>query len=753
MVQTATLQRQRIAIRVSGLVQGVGFRPHVYRLAQQHRLSGWVRNDGDGVLIQVQGERLSAFVDALSQRCPPLSRIERLIIQEIPAVEEPSGFKVGQSHSTANHTLLPPDTAICKDCRRELFDPGSPYYLFPFVNCAHCGPRYTIANKLPYDRCHTTMASFSMCPSCEAEYHSPEQRRFHAQPTACPRCGPRLSHSPEQIVRYIRAGKILAIKGLGGFHLVCDASNAQALQRLRQTKQRLAKPFAIMLANVASAKLVVELNQQAEKLLQSPQGPIVVLPRLQTSDYQLEELAPGLNKLGVMLPYTALHYLIFHEAAGRPDGVQWLDQRQSLMLVMSSANPNGEPLVIDNDEARQRLCGMADLIVSHDRDIVTPLDDTVVEVQDKVRFYRRARGYVPDAIQLPFKVPSILAVGGHLKNTVCLTRENKAFVSQHIGNLDTPASIDLFETTIDRMCDFLQVKPQIIAHDLHPEFYATRYAQRFGVQTEAVQHHHAHLAAVMAENQLRETCLGLVLDGYGMGDDGNAWGGELMLLNGAQCQRLAHLKPLPQPGGERAAREPWRMAASILHELGRNHEIMERFQDQPLSAEIAVLLEQNQYCPSSSSAGRLFDGVSGLLNICRHNSYEAEAAMRLQSLVTKTPVLEGGWEIKEDQLDLMPLLESLCNCNAIHGANLFHGTLIAALCDWVQVKASKHKTGTILLSGGCFSNTVLSLGVERGLSSMGFKVVTAKGLPVNDGGLSLGQAWVAAMRHGQHGSA
>ena len=742
------LPLRRLAIRVRGQVQGVGFRPHVYRLAQSLQLTGCVRNDGDGVMIEVQGIEPHALVQQLQQSLPVLARIDQLEMNDISTCADEAGFSVNESIQNESHTLLPPDTAVCEDCLTELFDPRSRYYRYPFINCPHCGPRYTVVKKLPYDRPHTSLHEFPMCDACADEYHDMHARRFHAEATVCPACGPRLSHSIADIVEDIKAGKILAIKGLGGFHLVCDATNQAAVTSLRQRKQRDAKPFALMVANIESARQLVKLDDAAIALLSSPQRPVVVLDKLKHSHTVLADaIAPGLKQLGIMLPYTPLHYLLFHQAAAQPAGREWLQQVQDLTLVMTSANPHGEPLVIGNDEARQRLTQIADTIVDHEREIVTPVDDSVMQlVNETPQFIRRARGHVPMAIKLPMEVPTILAVGAHLKNTVCVTRGREAFVSQHVGSLDNPATVAHFEATIERLCDFLQVTPDIIAHDLHPDFISSRYAFAAGLKTEAIQHHHAHLAAVLAEQHIQEPVLGLVLDGYGMGDDGSAWGGELMLLQNADYQRLGHLKPLAQPGGEQAAREPWRMAASVMHALGRSDLITSRFREQALAPQVSMLLEQGLHCPPSSSGGRLFDAVSALLQICTHNRYEAEAAICLQQKVTKPELMRDGWRMCDNMLDLSPLLLRLLNEDAVTGTNLFHGTLIASLCDWVQQQAESQQLSTVLLSGGCFLNGILLQGVTTELQGHGLRVLTSHQLPVNDGGISLGQAWVAALR-------
>ncbi|MDX1811318.1 MAG: carbamoyltransferase HypF, partial [Gammaproteobacteria bacterium] len=562
--------------------------------------------------------------------------------------------------------------------------------------------------------------------------------------TACEVCGPHLSVPVTEIVQRLLAGEILAIKGLGGFHLVCDARNDEAVQSLRARKNRAAKPFAVMAANLASLNKLVDIDEAYSRLIESPQRPIVLAP-IKENTGLADAIAPGLNSLGVVLPYTPLHYLIFNHFAGNPDGTDWLEQLVDLSLVMTSANPGSEPLVIDNLEAKQRLSQIADVIVDHNRDILTRCDDSVMQITQQVpRFIRRARSFVPQAIKLPMEIPSVLAVGGHLKNTICVTRGDQAFLSQHIGDLENRATYVFFEETVNHLLDTLQVKPEIIAHDKHPDFLSTRFAQDYGLPTIAVQHHHAHLAAVMAEHGITKPCIGLALDGFGLGENNQSWGGELLLLDGIHFQRLGHLTPLKQAGADRASHEPWRMAAAVFARLNRSQEIAPYFkQDGALL--LPQMFEKNINCPATSSAGRLFDAAAGLLHIQPISDYEGQAAMMLESLVTQTEVLQGGWQIENNQLDFLPLLETLINCDPVRGANLFHGTLITALAQWLEQNAVQQTTDTILLGGGCFLNQVLSTGLQKELISKGFNVKLAQQAPVNDGGLSLGQAWIAGL--------
>ncbi|HHJ81378.1 MAG TPA: carbamoyltransferase HypF, partial [Candidatus Tenderia electrophaga] len=553
------------------------------------------------------------------------------------------------------------------------------------------------------------------------------------QTITCAECGPRLSMPIKQIVAHLQQGMILAIKGLSGFHLLCDAKNDAAVQRLRQRKQRAEQPLAIMVANIASAKQLAHINNQEAQLLQSQQRPIVVLSKKNNQPIS-KSVAPGLKWLGIMLPYTPLHYLLFHQASEQPNEADWLEQAQSLCLVMTSANTSGEPLIIDNDEARQNLSGIADLIIDHDRVTLTRCDDSVVRVlNQQTGFIRRGRGYAPLAIKLPHAIPATLAVGGHLKNTICITRDDEAFVSQHIGDLNNAANLRYFENSIEHLLSLLNVTPERIAHDLHPDFHSTRYAQSFGLPCYAIQHHHAHLAAVAAEHNIDQPAIGLVLDGFGLGSDQRAWGGELLLLNGPRFQRLGHLQPLKQPGGgDAVAREPWRMAASLLQQIGRGNEIGKRFQSQPAAKHLAQLLQKNIHSPSTSSCGRLFDTANGLLGLTHKSSFEAQAAMQLESLVTTPTIMDDGWQIKNNQLDFSPLLTAMLDMAPVAAANLFHGTLIAGLSEWAAQTARQQETDIVLLSGGCFLNQTLTSGITTTLKRDGFKPCLQTQSPIND---------------------
>ena len=775
--QTPILMRTAAAspiarnIRVRGQVQGVGFRPFVHRLARELGISGWVRNDGEGVEISAHGDShaVQALMLRLRTDAPPLARVDAVESRDASS-EAAAGFAILESAGGPARTAVTPDAATCPLCLTELFDPADRRYRYPFVNCTDCGPRYTITRQLPYDRARTSMAAFELCPACGEEYRDPASRRFHAEPNACRVCGPRLAlldGAGEPVaeddvvaaaVARLLGGEILALKGLGGFHLACDANDPHAVMRLRERKAREEKPFAVMSANPASLRELAEIGGGEESLLGSSQRPIVLLRKKPACDRLLAGIAPGVGWLGAMLPYTPLHYLLFHQAAGRPNGTAWLDRPQALLLVMTSANPHGEPLVIGNDEAVERLAGIADAFVTHDRDILLRCDDSVVrpapEAPARPRFVRRARGFTPRAIPLAHAGPSVLACGGWFKNTVCLTRGSEAFVSQHLGDLDNASACRALEETVAHLMAVLEIRPETVAHDLHPDFHSTRFAAAFaaerGIPALTVQHHHAHVAAVLAEHRVAGPALGLALDGVGLGTDGAAWGGELLRVEGSRSERLGHLAPLGLPGGDRAAREPWRMAASALHALGRGGEIAARY---PGAAGAAVrqMLERGLNAPPTSSCGRLFDAAAGLLGVKDTASFEGQAAMLLEGLAEAhgpaAPLAPGYLLDAAGGLDFRPLLARIADtADAAFGAALFHATVADGLAQWAARAARRSGIATVVLGGGCFLNAILSRSLRAALEQAGFTVLEACQVPPNDGGLSLGQAWVAMQR-------
>ncbi len=814
----------RRRVRVRGQVQGVGFRPYVYGLAVELGLAGWVLNDAAGVELEVQGDprAVADFLSRLPLEAPLLARVDAVETSEL-APEPPgigSAFRIAPSRAGAVRTGITPDAAVCPACLEELFDPKDRRYRYPFINCTHCGPRYTLTRALPYDRPNTSMATFTQCPPCQHEYDDPAHRRFHAQPNACPDCGPRLTlldpngntiitaDPIAETVRRIQVGEILAVKGLGGFHLFCDARNADSVACLRARKHREEKPLAVMAANLHALQGLVEVGDAEAQLLRSRDRPIVLLRKSAACDETLPGVAPGLAWLGAMLAYTPLHFLLFHEAAGRPAGTGWLETEATdgWLLVCTSANPGGEPLVTDNAEAVQRLAGIADALLVHDRDILVRCDDSVIRVgAGGASFLRRARGYTPNAIRLPRSGPSVLALGAWLKNALCVTRADQAFLSQHIGDLDNAATCRSLDETARHLLDILEIRPERIACDRHPDFYSSQLAAAMADELDVplirVQHHHAHLAAVQAEHGIDEPVLGIAMDGVGLGSDGTPWGGELLRLEAAGFERLGHIASLALPGGDRAAREPWRMAAAALHVLGRGGDIAARFPDQPLASKLAELLEHGINSPLTTSLGRHFDAAAGLLGLKPVQRFEGQAAMLLEGLAERhgpAEPLAGGWRIDSGHtLNLHPLLAWLADltfesagearypaeittANAdkararprrprsrtimehgglpplfvpdvpnpsdarqLHAAAVFHATLAAALAEWIQPIAETTGIHRLVFSGGCVLNQVLITDLEQRLTRAGYRVHLPRLAPANDGGLSLGQAWIA----------
>lgn len=764
-------------IEIRGQVQGVGFRPFVYNLAQRFGVIGSVANGPKGVSIFAQADKLQLdqFVSQLASEQPSMSEIESLDVTSIAVEPGLTQFKIIQSEQGDLDLSVTPDAAVCQDCLSELFDPNNRRYLYPFINCTHCGPRYSLITALPYDRPNTTMAKFQLCHRCDSEYTDPVDRRFHAQPTACDECGPQLSFYSDdgqqlqcddpvaQTIELIQQGNIVAIKGVGGFHLACDARNPEAVRRLRERKHRDEKPLAVMAANPGSLQSYVELTDQRVQRLKAMDAPICLVPKKQNSDSLPEELAPDQAWLGVMLPHSPLHYLLFYKAAGSPDGIQWLAEKQDLLLVMTSANRSGNPQVIDNAEALTQLQGIADGYLMHDRDIHTRCDDSVVSMfaEQGGELVRRGRGLSPQYIKLPFEadaqLPSVLAVGAYFKNTICLTKGNRAYVSQHIGDLDNPECCRQLNHTVEQLSAMLDIKPELVVADLHSEFYSTGFAQRFSKQHQIpmlkVQHHHAHIAAVVAEHGIKEPVIGLALDGLGLGDDGTLWGGDLFKVHKADYQRLSSLNPIPLPGGDSAAKEPWRVASGVLFQLDRAEQIEERFGDHKAAAMISQLLQKNINTPMTTSAGRVFDAVAALLGLKEKNSYEAQAAMALESAAYRYLKLQP-WpneslliDTKQSPLNLEPLFARLLDCeDQGYGAALFHQQLITALSRWVADSAVKEGINKVVLAGGCFLNQLLLQGITEQLEAQDLQVVTARKLPCNDGSISLGQAQIALER-------
>jgi len=730
---------RRLRLRVRGAVQGVGFRPHVYGLASRFGLSGFVRNDAEGVLIEVEGAGADHFVHALRLAPPPLARVDSLDVAELPLAGG-SDFVIAATEAGASQTRIGADVAVCEECLSELFDPKSRFHRYPLVNCTHCGPRYTLTRALPYDRAQTSMAPFAMCPNCARDYADPSNRRFHAEPTACRVCGPALDAEIADVAARLRAGGIVALKGLGGYHLICDARDEATVARLRRLKAREAKPFAVMMTNVASAARVADISEAERALLESRQRPIVLA---RSRGVLARSVAPGLAEVGLMLAYTPLHWLVLHALAVEPDFAAWRDAPNDLALVATSANFGGEPLIADDDEARRRLAPIADLVVGHARQIVVRADDSVARILDgKPAFIRRARGFVPEPIDIGVEGPSVLAAGADLKNTITLTRGREAFVSQYIGDLDDRDTIRFRNETIAHLKRMLAIEPEIVACDLHPDFQSTRAAEATGLPIARVQHHLAHVAAVVAEHGLSGGVLGVALDGQGYGTDGRPWGGELITLDGADWRRIGWLEPLPLPGGDAAAREPWRMGVAALAMLGRLDDAALALPGAPNAARLAARFVAGAHFPLTTSLGRAFDAAAALAGVRLVQHYEGQAAMELEALVERPRVGAGLWRIVEGCLVLRPLFAALVdeNLRGREAAELFHGTLIAALDAWIADAAATRGLTQVALGGGCLMNRVLADGLAAALRARGLAVFLPHTAPANDGGVSLGQA-------------
>lgn len=759
--------------RINGLVQGVGFRPTVYRIVTELSLNGEVFNDAEGVGVILEGEeaKVLQFPRILQEQKPPLARIDyiHMFDHEICGYE---GFSITKSQTGQVKTAITADAATCQACLKDLFNKANRRYRYAFTNCTHCGPRYTITRHLPYDRPQTSMAKFPMCPECQSEYDDPLDRRFHAQPNACPNCGPQLRfyrHNKKVIngdpvdltVEAILNGEIVAVKGIGGFHLVCDARNPEAVKRLRQRKHRDDKPLAIMVANLRSARNFVDVNSTEAEILTSSAHPIVLLKKKET--IELDGIAPGLADLGVMLPYTPLHWLIFHSLCGKPSGSEWTEKENlPFALVMTSANLSGFPLEIDNDYAYMRLKDIVDAWLDHDRDILIRCDDSVVRVIDNKPVYiRRSRGYAPEAIKVSKKLPMILACGSHLKNTVAISRDQDIFLSQHIGDLENIETHLMLNETVTHLEKIFEISPQYVACDRHPDFYSTRYAfdeaKTRKIQSFQLQHHASHIAVGMAELGRTEETLGIALDGVGLGDDAQIWGSELLFIDAkGQHKRLGHIKELPLPGGDVAAREPQRMGASVLVLLNRTSEIKNRFPTLQQAEHFDLLVKNPRLSPLTSSLGRWFDAVSSLLGLCYIQHDEARAAMLLETLGSKEkgenlyhlmPIDEMG------VIDPLPFIDQMLTVlnekNVSQWAANFHVTLAYAYARLVkQVAEDLNYEGEIILSGGCLVNRLLHHHLFEALTQLGLRAYCPTKVPPGDGGLALGQIWLTALKTG-----
>jgi len=763
--------RKRKQVRVRGIVQGVGFRPFVFRLAQDLGLSGYVLNSSDGVIAEIEGSepKLTLFLEGIRSQSPPLARIAEVAISEVEPNGE-RGFRILESLSEQQKfVLVSPDVGTCKDCLRDFTDPDNRRYGYPFTNCTNCGPRYTIIQDIPYDRPLTTMAPFHMCARCQAEYDDPANRRFHAQPNACPDCGPSLAlaeggalsrenpivfdppKSSLSILQQVRGrlleGEIVAVKGLGGFHLACDAGNHPAVCRLRERKRPSDKPFALMSRDLESVESFCFLSDADRDALLDAQRPIVILPRRPDTTIS-PAVAPSNRTLGVMLPYTPLHHLLFGDSG--PPAFK--------ALVMTSGNISEEPIVSRNRHAWPRLHGIADSYLLHNREIHMRADDSVVRVfEGKQRVFRRSRGFAPCPIDLGFNFQEILACGGELKNAFCLTKNRYAILSQHIGDLENYETLVFFEETLANLKKLFHVEPRIVAHDLHPLYMSTKFAQGLpDIQKVGVQHHHAHIASCMAENHLRQKVIGVAFDGTGYGTDGQIWGGEFMVADFSGFERRAHFRYIPLAGGDAAVRQPWRSALSYLRETfgekisGLDLPLFRQIPQRKLAL-VETMLAKGINTVQTSSCGRLFDAVASLLGLRQEINFEGQAAIELEMAAIEDidasypfDILAGEpWEI-----DMRPAIERIVR-DVQQGepvgvmAAKFHNTLAKVIGEVCRRLRATDGLNKVCLSGGTFQNMLLVKRAAAELRGGGFEVFLHAKVPPNDGGISLGQAVIA----------
>lgn len=750
-------------LTVHGVVQGVGFRPFVYRLAHRFALTGTVANNGQGVHIHVHGPptTLDDFIAALQSEAPPVARIAAIDVSAAGSLGTESGFRILPSCSCGQASVpIAPDIATCKDCLAEILDPGNRRFCYPFTNCTNCGPRFSIVERIPYDRPNTSMRVFPMCEACSREYHDPLDRRFHAQPNACPSCGPRLSWHDRRGVHLagdalaltaaaLYEGAVVAIKGLGGFHLAVDAGSQAAVTTLRTRKHRRGKPLAIMVRDLDAVARFCHLSDEEAALLMAPEHPIVLLQKRRANGLAAA-VAPGLDVLGVMLPATPLHHLLFHQ------------KPVPAALVMTSGNRSEEPICIGNDEALQRLHGLADFFLLHDREIVTRVDDSVARIMaGKIRLLRRARGYAP--VPLPLRQPTenILACGAEMKNSFCLVRDQQAYLSQHIGELTGVENFAFYRESIEHFSAILAVTPKQSACDLHPDYLSTRFAQSRELPCMAVQHHHAHIAAVLAEHGVDGPVLGVVLDGAGLGGDGTVFGGEIYRADRGGYVRLGRLSHLLLPGGDQAAREPWRMALALLYQ-GMGQAAFD--QAARLSTLAAVPVEKQQVlaqmlvkklnCPGTSSCGRLFDAVAALTGLCLFSAYEGQAAMLLETCAAQAPSTvspaayplsyreqDGLWIIDSAPLAAHIVQDLAAEMDAAVIARRFHCWLVESLVAVLLVLQRQTGLHEVALSGGCMQNKLLFETLVQRLKEHDCSVLAGELVPMNDGGIALGQAY------------
>jgi hydrogenase maturation protein HypF len=799
------MKRTGTRISVKGIVQGVGFRPFVYNLAKALNLKGFVINSSKGVTVEIEGKESGAFIDRLTRDAPPLSQIMSVETVSIP-YQGYKDFEIRESRDEGSFTLVSPDVSVCKDCFREMLDKHDRRYLYPFINCTNCGPRYTITKSVPYDRPNTTMSVFKLCPDCSREYHDPQDRRFHAQPNACPVCGPQVylqfnikdskfktkkikreENPVKETIRLLKEGKILAVKGLGGFHIACDATNKEAVEKLRLKKRKSNKPFALMCPDIGTIRKFSEVSREEEEALTSNRRPIVLLKKLPNN--LPDAVSPNNPCIGFMLPYTPLHYLLFYypiSSNSNPlippfskvgqGGITNFDA-----LVMTSGNISEEPIVIDNDEAVSKLSDIAEAFLIHNRDIFMRVDDSVVRIQqlrdtgtrghgDKeqkrtaasISFIRRSRGYVPDPIQLHEDGPEVLGCGADMKNVFTLTKGSFAIPSQHIGDMENYETLQFFEESLRNLKDVYRVNPVALVYDLHPRYLSTQWALRQeGIKKIPLQHHYAHVGSIMAEKGLKDKIIGVAFDGTGYGTDGNLWGGEFLIADIKGFKRAGHLKNIPLPGGEGALKEPWRIAVSYIKDCAgdKTGEYLEstgfikRYGAHKIK-DILNITDKRRFSPLSSGAGRLFDAVSALMGICDKSTFEGEAAIALEAAARPDIADNYSVDIKSGEtmeVDFSPALLRIIE-DMQKGedkgiiSSKFHNSVVTAITRVVEKLSSLYNLKDVALCGGVFQNMYLLERTVDRLLSKGMKVHIHDKVPTNDAGISLGQAYIIRER-------
>ncbi len=753
------MQINALRLQINGTVQGVGFRPAVYKVANRLGLSGWVKNTSNGVEVVISDTSPHLFLNTLNKELPELAQLDSIVCEDYLIENNDGKFEILPSIvSQNNDTQIPPDSALCRECLKEIFDPNSKYYLYPFTSCTNCGPRYTLIDNLPYDRNNTRMANYPMCNSCNMEYVDPLSRRYHAETCCCPGCGPKYNLDLKKVALAISEGKIIALKAIGGYVLIADAKNEEAITRLRLRKKRAAKPFAMMALNPSSImRHFAKVNEKELRLLESHAAPIVLLQK-KSSAKVAKNVAPDLNSFGFMIANNPVYYLLYYYLLGEPQNISWLDEEQDFALIVTSANSSGNPIITEDNKALELLSGIADLIVSYDREITMPCDDSVATVIGEENILiRRARGYVPKPFYLGYNLPEVLGLGAHLKNTICFTRGNKAYLSQYIGDMSELNTIEYYHKILDHYTRIYNFKPEMVVSDLHPDFYVSQLANNFECEFIQLQHHNAHLCSVLASAEsagydfMEPLVLGCILDGYGYGEHGEALGGELIMFNRDNLT-FTNLSQLPEiyiPGGDLAEKEPWRTAVTMC--LQNDLPLPRHLLIHPLADQLIELFNKRQFA-TTTSMGRVFSGLAALLNVVNYSEYEAHAPMCLESLVTVPCIDFSAIRLNnEGKPDIGHLIRRIYqiafnNKDLTAAINTFYGSLAALIEKWIIFQASTHGSKQVVISGGCWQSRYLFGLVQEKFRNSEIELLIPHNLPFGDECISLGQAWYGAMK-------